>query len=128
MEQSAELVIVGDGDERDRLEQLARRGWVLPGSPSPARNAGDDLLAHYRQADAFVLPSRKESTGLVLLEAMSAGLPVVATDVEGVRVTVGTDGILVEETSAALAAAMDRVTAEPALWTELAARVPASGR
>ena len=121
MGQSAELVIVGDGDERDRLEQLAQRLGLTRVTFAGAQR-GDDLLAHYQQADAFVLPSRKESTGLVLLEAMSAGLPVVATNVEGVRETVGTDGILVEETSAALAAAMDRVTADPGLWAELAAR------
>ena len=63
---------------------------------------GQDLIDQYRWADAFVLTSIKESTGIVLLEAIAAGLPVVATNVVGVRDTVGDDGLLVAPDPAAL--------------------------
>ncbi|MEB4210076.1 glycosyltransferase family 4 protein [Mycobacterium sp. 94-17] len=121
MSQEAELVIVGDGEQRATLEALARR-LGLDGVSFAGAQRGDDLLMQYRQADAFVLPSRKESTGLVLLEAMATGLPVVATNVEGSRETVGPDGLLVEPNARALAEAMDRVTADRSLWSGLARR------
>jgi len=121
MAQDVELVIVGDGEDRAKLEALARH--LKPNSVTFAGvQRGEDLLMQYRQADAFVLPSRKESTGLVLLEAMAAGLPIVATNVEGTRETMGSDGLLVEPNAPALAEAMDRLTGDHALWAELARR------
>ena len=119
MSQEAELVIVGDGEDRAKLEALARR-LKLNQVTFAGVQRGEDLLMQYRQADAFVLPSTKESTGLVLLEAMAAGLPIVATNVEGIRETVGSDGLLVETNARALAEAMDSVTADRSLWSELA--------
>ncbi len=119
MSQQAELVIVGDGEHRAKLEALARR-LKLNRVTFVGVQRGEDLLMQYRQADAFVLPSRKESTGLVLLEAMAAGLPIVATNVEGTRETIGSDGLLVEPNARALAEAMDKVTGDRLLWAELA--------
>lgn len=118
MSQEAELVIVGDGEDRAKLEALARR-LKLNNVTFVGVQRGEDLLMQYRQADAFVLPSRKESTGLVLLEAMAAGLPIVATNVEGTRETMGSDGLLVEPNARALAKAMDRVTGDRSLWSRL---------
>lgn len=119
MSQEAQLVIVGDGEDRAKLEALARR-LKLDGVTFVGVQRGADLLMQYRQADAFVLPSRKEGNPLVLLEAMAAGLPVVATNVEGTRQTIGSDGLLVEPNARALAEAMDRVTSDRSLWAQLA--------
>jgi glycosyltransferase involved in cell wall biosynthesis len=121
MSQDAELVIVGDGEERGRLEELARR-LKLNNVHFAGIQRGEGLLTQYRQADAFVLASKKESTGLVLLEAMEAGLPIVATNVEGTRETVGSDGMLAEPNARALAEAMDSVTGDRLMWRELATR------
>ncbi|MBF0861631.1 glycosyltransferase family 4 protein [Gluconobacter kanchanaburiensis] len=74
------LVLVGDGPERRALEAEAagRRDIVFAGY----RTDMPDLLAAF---DAFVVPSRHEAFGLVLLEAMEAGLPVCASAVGGLK-------------------------------------------
>jgi glycosyltransferase involved in cell wall biosynthesis len=73
-----ELVLIGDGSERDRLRSLA---------PSGARFLGhldrDALPAWYAAADALVLPSLSEPWGMPLNEAAAAGLPLIATDAVG---------------------------------------------
>ena len=58
--------------------------------------AGEDLASAYASADAFIFPSRTETLGLVLLEAMAAGCPVVAANSGGIPdiVTDGVNGFL----------------------------------
>lgn len=75
---SARLVVVGDGDDRERLEtEAARRG--LAEAVQFTGSVGDaDLAALYRGASVFVMPSRGEGFGLVYLEAMRAGTPCIA--------------------------------------------------
>lgn len=70
----ATLAIVGEGPDRERLSRvLAGTSTVFHGPLT-----GDDLAAAYASADAFLFPSTTETLGLVLLEAMASGLPVVA--------------------------------------------------
>jgi glycosyltransferase involved in cell wall biosynthesis len=77
----AQLVILGEGPERDSLERLAAdlgiAGSVL--LPGFVRNPYPEMVA----ADLFCLASRSEAWGLCLLEAMALGVPTVATDAEG---------------------------------------------
>lgn len=79
----ARLRVVGEGDDRPRLEQLASQLGVaadvdfLGASDGPARDA------EYVACDAFVLPSTREGFGLVFLEAMLHARPVVACDAGG---------------------------------------------
>ena len=76
------LIIVGDGDERTSIEELVRQlgldenVWLA--------GAQSDVANWMRVFDIFVLSSRREGVPLVLLEAISCGLPVVATEVGGV--------------------------------------------
>ena len=81
----ARLLLVGDGECTEALRAQATRLGV-DSRVSFQRAIDDDTLrAAYAEADAFVLPSidRSEAFGLVLLEAMRAGVPVVASDVRG---------------------------------------------
>jgi glycosyltransferase involved in cell wall biosynthesis len=77
------LDIVGDGEERARLEALAARHGL--GDRVTFHGHQDDVGRFYAAADLFVFPSRMESFGLVLLEAMSHGLPALTIRHDGVR-------------------------------------------
>jgi len=121
MTQPVDVTIVGDGEERPMLERMVA-DLGLTNVKLVGAKMGQDLVEQYRRADALVLTSLKEGTSLVLLEAFAAGLPVVATDVVGVRDTVGDDGLLVTPDPAALAESLDRLVADPELWYELACR------
>jgi glycosyltransferase involved in cell wall biosynthesis len=81
------LVVGGDGDARSRYEASARESGLAEDVTFVGRLSTPDLVAAYNAADAFVLPSTdadQEGFGLVLLEALSCGSPVVCTDVVGV--------------------------------------------
>lgn len=71
------LIIVGDGSLRARVEDIAHGH---PAIDYLGRLSGEALYFAYACADVFVLPSRVEPWGLVVNEAMAAGLPVIATD------------------------------------------------
>ena len=74
--------IVGEGPERSRLEAIAPPNVRLLG-------AQEDIPRRLADADLFVVPSRWEGFGLVAAEAMAAGVPVVATHVDGLREVLG---------------------------------------
>ena len=86
-------LIVGDGDDRARLE--ARAAWlgirdrvVFAGHVAEGEKAD-----HYRLADAFVMPGRKEGFGIVYLEALACGIPVIASTADASREAV-LDGVM----------------------------------
>jgi len=74
----ARCVILGEGRERARLERLARGRVALPGHRA-------DVKGYYQAFDLFVCPSRREPLPRVILEALDAGVPVVASTAEGCR-------------------------------------------
>lgn len=122
--------LVGDGPERAALEAQA----ASLGVDRRVRFLGlmTDVRPALAAADALVLPSSYEAQGIVLLEAMAMGLPVVAADVGGVRhfVEEGRTGLRVPPGDAeALAAALSRLAADPALRRRLgeAGRIHAQG-
>jgi len=85
------LLVVGDGPERKALEALATRATL------PVRFCGyhEDVSGFLAAADVFVQPSRSEGLPFSLLEAMAHGLPVVCSDVGGMRAAVGDGGRVV---------------------------------
>ena len=93
------LLIVGDGDLRQQFKQLAALSGVADRVIFTGTVPNEELPPYYAAADIFVLPSfPPESFGIVLIEAMACGMPVIAHDIPGVRsvVTDGEDGFLVQ--------------------------------
>ena len=105
-------VIVGDGPERAALTELA----ASLGIAGRVHFAGTIVhAAQFNRAfDLYVLSSRSEGTPIALLEAMAAGVPVIATDVGGVQALLGDRaGVLVPPNDAgALAAAMRKALSD----------------
>ncbi|WP_194911047.1 glycosyltransferase family 4 protein [Catenulispora rubra] len=101
------LRLVGDGELREDLVAQATGLGLDDRVEFAGRKDGDDLIKEYAAAELFVLPSDREGMALVVLEAMAAGLPVLATAVPGNIETVEDAGVLVEPTPKALAAAID---------------------
>jgi glycosyltransferase involved in cell wall biosynthesis len=81
----ARLTIVGGGAERPRLEELAHRLGIAHKVKFAGQVAPDGIPDLLAEADALVLSSRSEGRPNVVLEAMASGLPVIATDIPGVR-------------------------------------------
>lgn len=96
-------VIVGDGPQREALEKR------FPDVVFTGAKSGVDLARHYALADVFVFPSRTDTFGNVILEALAAGVPVAAYPVMGPVDIVGGSGagVLDEDLRAACLAALD---------------------
>jgi glycosyltransferase involved in cell wall biosynthesis len=121
----AELVIVGDGPDRERVEDEVSRSSLS----GRVRLLGerDDVTGLLADADVFVLASRSEGLPLSVIEAMAAGVPVVASDVGGLRELVrdAETGVLVRPGDpAALADALRPLLAD----IELRRRLGSAGR
>jgi glycosyltransferase involved in cell wall biosynthesis len=96
-------VVVGDGPALAELK--ARHGdAVFTGA-----RTGRELTASYTSADVFVFPSKTDTWGLVLLEALACGVPVAAYPIMGPRDVIGADGpgVLDDDLRAAALAALD---------------------
>jgi glycosyltransferase involved in cell wall biosynthesis len=83
-EMPVELCVVGIGPSEAALKALANRHRLRDHIHWLGARPHDDLWELYAAADAFVLPSYREGTPTVMLEAMASGTPVVLTDVGGV--------------------------------------------
>jgi glycosyltransferase involved in cell wall biosynthesis len=119
---SAKLVIVGEGPERQRLAASAA-SFGLSDQVMFIGEVGN-VQPYYGAADVFVLPSHSEGSPYVLLEAMAARVPIVATAVGGVPEMVADEesALLVPARDArAMASAIARVLAEPELARILSA-------
>ena len=109
----ARLALVGDGPYRQQLETL----FAGSATNFVGYLAGEELASAYASADAFLFPSSTETLGLVLLEAMAAGCPVVGANRGGIPdiVSDGVNGCLYEPDGGAgsLTAATQRLLGDP---------------
>jgi glycosyltransferase involved in cell wall biosynthesis len=119
----AVLVLVGDGPLRPSLEALAAQLGIA----HRCRFVGyaDEVARFYAACDVIALSSANEGTPVTIIEALAAGVPVVSTDVGGVRDVVedGRSGFLVPPGDVEeLGRALDRLAGDPALRQELGGR------
>lgn len=118
------LALVGDGQCRSALEAMAEEYGVadvtLFAGAQPRASIGD----WYAAADLFLLSSPAETQGLVLVEAMAAGLPCVAVDYGGPRETVvhGETGLRVRFDANSFAGAVANLIADPERRAAMAQR------
>lgn len=77
------FVLVGEGEDRERVECLARDLGIERAVTFAGFVPDAELADHYRMADAFAMPSTGEGFGIVFLEAMGCGTPVVAGNRDG---------------------------------------------
>jgi len=98
----AHLTILGTGPQgrRDALLAEAERAGVAERLSLPGHVTADEVAATFRRASVFALPSLHEPFGLVLLEALACGCPVVASATAGPKLIV--DDVLIEQGLAAL--------------------------
>jgi glycosyltransferase involved in cell wall biosynthesis len=127
----ARLLVIGDGPKRVALESLSCALGVTGAVEFTGRQSARDVAAAYRRATVLVVPSvtdwkgEQEGFGMVIVEAMRAGLPVVATRSGGIPDIIedGVTGLLVPERDpTALARCIRRVVQAPALAGALRAR------
>ncbi|MBW0147264.1 glycosyltransferase [Marinobacter arenosus] len=118
------FLMIGDGHQRDRLQQkiedLDLQGhFTLVGAVPP-----EDMATWYRLGDAFLFASKSETQGMVILEAMAAGLPVVAVRSSGIEDVVrhGVNGFKTPENQELWVHEVKRLLEEDELRQELAER------
>ncbi|AQV95281.1 glycosyltransferase family 1 protein [Cupriavidus necator] len=117
--EACELVLAGDGPQRAAMQQLAQQ--LAPGRVQFPGNV-TDIPALLASAQAFVLASDHEGFPLSVLEAMRAGLPVVASDLPGIREQLENNrhGVLVDhDDENAFSAALHRLAGDGALRAAL---------
>jgi glycosyltransferase involved in cell wall biosynthesis len=116
---TAQLLVIGDGEHRGDLMQLTQQLGIdkrshFPGFVSP----NGDLPDLYRLATVFITASEIETQGLVLLEALASGLPVVATNATCIPELVidGRNGFLVNPRDVdGMAVALNKIICNPIL-------------
>lgn len=117
MREDADLHVVGIGPELGRLRRLARELGISDRVRFLGHVPRAALAREYRNAGLFCLPSRQEGFGIVLLEAMAAGLPIVAARAAAIPEVLaeGESGVLFPPGDAdGLAAQLTRLLADPA--------------
>ncbi|MFP4692448.1 MAG: glycosyltransferase family 4 protein [Halothece sp.] len=105
-----------DGKEKDRISQIVEELGISDITEFPGRIADEDLPSYFAAADVCVVPSHYEPFGLVPIEAMASGTPVVGSAVGGLNFTVVPEetGLLVPpKDNAAFTEAIDRILSDP---------------
>lgn len=121
--QNVRLVIVAGGPEEENLKKMAAELGVASAITFAGRKPFDQVVQAYREADLFVFASMTETQGLVILEAMSTGLPVVAVRATGVEDVVedGRNGFLTSADTVEFARAIQKVLSNEELYRTMSA-------
>ena len=111
-----------DGKERDRIESIVEKLGMQEFTTFPGRLDETTLPTYYAAADVCVVPSHYEPFGLVTIEAMASGTPVVGSDVGGLQFTVVPEKTVLlcpPKNEVAFAEAIDRILSNPEWRNEL---------
>lgn len=116
------LALIGDGPDRKNLESLAKELGIRQRVTFIGSLSFSETPSYMKAANLFGFASITETQGLATLEAMAAGLPVVAVDASGTRDLLkhGQQGYLVANDAEALAAAIKKLLANPATMQRFA--------
>ncbi|MFP4129103.1 MAG: glycosyltransferase [Desulfonatronovibrio sp.] len=101
--QKARFLVVGSGPSQEHIQQIFDENGLIDRLIMAGKQTGQELANAYRAMNIFVFASKSETQGMVLTEAMAAGVPVIALDASGVREVVRDDyngRLLNQETSA----------------------------
>lgn len=117
------LVLIGDGPDKKGLEDLAKELGIQKRITFTGSIRFSEIPAYMKAANLFGFASITETQGLATLEAMAAGLPVVAVDASGTRDILkhGQQGYLVENNAEALAAGIKKLLSNPDRMQKFAA-------
>jgi glycosyltransferase involved in cell wall biosynthesis len=126
------FLVVGDGPWRDEMKAVFVRHGVEERLILAGKRVGRVLREAYRAMDTFAFASQSETQGMVVAEAMAAGVPVVALNASGVREVVrdGDNGYLLptEASAEQFAAALAKLTSDRELRAKLAAGAQATAK
>lgn len=107
MKTSVNLDIVGEGELKKNIEAFIQK-YNLRNVHLHGQKTARELLEFYKSADIFVLPSLQEGISNAMLEALAAGLPVVASNLPEMREIIGDCGVLIQDpTATSYARALD---------------------
>jgi glycosyltransferase involved in cell wall biosynthesis len=114
------LLLVGDGPDRKRIEEEISKRGITQRITITGYIRRSDVFSLLACADLFLFPSETETQGLVLLEAMAVGVPVVAADAMGAGEVLqdGRGGVAVPATPQAFADAAFKLLTNPVLYRE----------
>jgi len=118
----AHLVLVGDGELRGTLEQQAQAMVLADRVCFLGEIAPEEVRAVMNVCDLFMFPSLYEALGMALIEAMAAGMPIVASDIPAHREVLQNTGILVSPTAQELSRAAKRLLADTSYAKEMGRR------
>jgi len=117
------ILIIGDGTRKETLKNLAEELGIGRQIVFAGRVPNAEVSHYLHAADGFLFASKSETQGIVLLEAMAAGCPVVAVHASGVVdvVSQGKNGFMTGEEEEEWASAAARLMTEPQLYQKLSA-------
>lgn len=115
------LFIVGDGPEREKMERYCQKKALTEQVIFTGKKRYAEVVQLYKMSTLFVFPSKTETQGLVTLEAMAGGLPVVAVNAAGSSTMVedGVDGFLVQEDPDEFARAIYKIMTDDMLYNKM---------
>ena len=117
----SELYIIGTGDDKKKIIKLINNKKLDKKIFLCGRLEQKELFKKYSESDILIFPSKKESFGLVLLESLACGVPIVASNIEGIKNIIKDrhTGMLVNQTTEDFSSAIEKLINDQTLRENL---------